>query len=93
MVLLAVGLVSSLAELPAELAWLAGADDAVDAEAVSVCEALEAEAVVACEALEAGVDGLSAAEVGLLPADELGFTPASLSGGVILTLHRQFGRR
>ena len=64
--------------LPAELAWLAGADDAVDAEAVGVCEALEA-----------GVDGLSAAEVGLLPADELGFTPAPLSGGVILTLQRQ----
>lgn len=79
--------------LPAELAWLAGADDAVDAEAVGVCEALEAGAVVACEALEAGVDGLSA-EVGLLPADELGFTPAPLSGGVILTLQRQqSGRR
>ena len=79
--------------LPAELAWLAGAEEAVDAGAFGACEALEAGAVVACEALEAGVDGLSAAEVGLLPADELGFTPAPLSGGVILTLqHQQSGR-
>ena len=67
--------------LPAELAWLAGADGVAEA------------GVVAFEALDAGVDGLSAAEVGSLPADELGFTPAPLSGGVILTLHRQFGRR
>ena len=67
--------------LPAELAWFAGADGVAEA------------GVVACEALDAGVDGLSAAEVGLLPADELGFTPAPLSGGVILTLQRQRSER
>lgn len=78
MVLLAVGLVSSLAELPADAAWL-DAGSALGWAGIP-------ELFGAVSALEVGVVGAVDAELaGAAEADKLGFTPASLSGGVILT--------
>ena len=84
--LFAVGLdsVVTVLEPPAELAWLV-------AGVLAAGVALDCDA---CEALEAGVLELAAeddelAGVEEAAADELGVSPAPLSGGVILTLQRQ----